>query len=389
MTGTIELLRRLVGFDTVSHKSNLDLIDFVRGYLLDLGVESTLIFDDGGGKANLYATLGAEDRPGLLLAGHTDVVPVDGQDWSSDPFTLTERGDKLFGRGACDMKGFIAAALALAPEFLARKSGPPVHFAFTFDEEVGCYGAQRLVEHFAHLPVRPKACIVGEPTSMRVINGHKGKVSTRCEVQGLEGHSAHTDKAVNAVEAGAELVAHLRAMARRLKSDGPFDTSFDPPYSTVHTGTIEGGTALNIVPRTCAFDFEIRTLPGQDPGQLIRELKDFAAQTLAPEMHAVSEATGFTWVESSAIPALVPTADHEILDRAMAITGDNAPGRISFATEAGLYQQAAIPAIVCGPGDITDAHRPDEFVARDQLTACEDFLRAMVAHPMVSNQGQD
>ncbi|MEE8515363.1 MAG: acetylornithine deacetylase [Alphaproteobacteria bacterium] len=378
MTASLELLRRLVGFDTVSHKSNLELIDFVRGYLFDLGVDSTLIHDDGGAKANLYATLGANDRPGLLLAGHTDVVPVDDQDWSSDPFTLTERDDKLFGRGACDMKGFIAAALALAPEFVERSEGPPVHFAFTFDEEVGCFGAQSLVEHFAHLPVRPKACVVGEPTSMRVINGHKGKVSYRCEVLGLEGHSAYTDKAVNAVEAAAELVARLRAMARRLKSDGPFDTSFDPPYTTVHTGTIEGGTALNIVPRSCAFDFEIRTLPGQDPEHLIKELKEFAEQTLAPEMHAVSPATGFSWVKSSAIPALAPIADCDIADRAMALTGDNAPGHISFATEAGLYQEAAIPTIVCGPGDIKDAHRPDEFVTRDQITACEDFLRAIV-----------
>ncbi len=380
MTGSLELLRRLVGFDTVSHKSNLDLIDFVRGYLLDLGVETTLIHDEDGGKANLYATLGADDKPGLLLAGHTDVVPVDGQDWSSDPFTLTERGDKLFGRGACDMKGFIAAALALAPEFLARKSGPPVHFAFTFDEEVGCFGAQSLVQHFARLEVRPACCVVGEPTSMRVINGHKGKVSTRCEVRGLEGHSAHTDKAVNAVEAGAELVAHLRAMARRLQSDGPFDPSFDPPYSTVHTGTIEGGTALNIVPRSCAFEFEIRTLPGQDADDLINELKEFATHTLAPEMHAVSPDTGFSWEETSAIPALAPVGDCELLDAAMALTGDNAPGRISFATEAGLYQAAAIPTIVCGPGDIADAHRPDEFVTREQITACENFLRAIVAH---------
>ncbi len=380
MTGSLDLLRRLVGFDTQSHKSNLELIDFIRGYLLDLGVETTLIHDDDGGKANLYATLGNADKPGLLLAGHTDVVPADGRDWSSDPFTLTERGDKLFGRGACDMKGFIAAALALAPEFLARKSHRPVHFAFTFDEEVGCFGAQKLVEHFAHLAVRPKACVVGEPTSMRVINGHKGKASYRCEVRGLEGHSAHTDKAVNAVEAGAELVARLRMMARRLKSDGPFDRSFDPPYSTLHTGTIEGGTALNIVPRACAFDFEIRTLPGQDAGDLIAELKDFAEQTLAPEMHAISEATGFTWAETSAIPALAPVADSHITDTAMAITGDNAPGRISFATEAGLYQEAAIPTIVCGPGDIKDAHRPDEFVSLDQITRCEDFLRAMVSH---------
>lgn len=379
MTATIELLRRLVGFDTVSHKSNLELIDFVRNYLFDLGVESTLIHDDGGGKANLYATLGAADRPGLLLAGHTDVVPVDDQDWSSDPFELVERDDKLFARGACDMKGFIAAALALAPEFLARESGLPVHFAFTFDEEVGCFGAQRLVEHFAHLPVRPAACIVGEPTSMRVVNGHKGKVSCRCEVLGLEGHSAHTDKAVNAVEAAAELVARLRAIARRLRSDGPFDDSFDPPYTTVHTGTIEGGTALNIVPRSCAFDFEIRNLPGQDPGDVIAELKDFAEHTLTPEMHAVSPETGFSWLKSSLIPALAPASDYEILDRAMALTGDNAPGRISFATEAGLYQEAAIPAIVCGPGDIAQAHRPDEFVARDQITRCEDFLRAIVA----------
>ncbi len=241
---TTEFIRDLVGFDTVSRNSNLALIEFVRDYLSGLGVDSRLIHDETGKKANLYATLGPQEGSGLMLSGHTDVVPVDGQDWSTDPFTLTERDGKLFGRGACDMKSFIAVVLALVPDILERDLQRPVHLAFTYDEEVGCFGARRLIEQLEHMPQRPACCVVGEPTGMAVVNGHKGKMSVRCHVRGLEGHSAHTDRAVNAVEAAAELVAFLKAMARRLKNEGPHDGDFDPPYTTVHTGVMGGGTAL-------------------------------------------------------------------------------------------------------------------------------------------------
>ncbi len=375
---TVELIRRLVGFDTVSHKSNLALIEFVRDYLADLGVDSRLIHDETGKKANLYATLGPTHKSGLMLSGHTDVVPVEDQDWTSDPFIVTERDGKLFGRGTCDMKSFIAVVLALAPEFLRRDIKVPVHLAFTFDEEVGCFGARRLVEQLEHSPVRPACCVVGEPTGMKAVNGHKGKIGVHCRVRGLEGHSAYVDKAVNAVEAAAELVAFLKAMARRLKKEGPHDENFDPPYTTVHTGLIQGGTALNIVPRDCSFDFEIRNLPNRDPGDLLAELKTFAEKALLPEMQAVSKEAGFTWDERSDIPALAPVDASEILKLAMSLTGDNKPGRISFGTEAGLYQRASIPTIVCGPGDIAQAHKPDEYIAIGQVARCEAFLKSLV-----------
>ena len=375
---TVELIRRLVGFDTVSHKSNLALIEFVRDYLADLGVDSRLIHDETGKKANLYATLGPADKPGVMLSGHTDVVPVEDQDWTSDPFAVMEKDGKLFGRGTCDMKSFVAVALALAPEFLRRDLVVPVHLAFTFDEEVGCFGARRLAQQLEHSPTRPACCVVGEPTGMRAVNGHKGRISVRCRVRGSDGHSALVDKAVNAVEAAAELVAFLKTMARRLKVEGPHDENFDPPYTTVHTGLIRGGTALNIVPAECSFEFEIRNLPNHHPGELVSELKAFAEKTLLPEMQTVSKKAGFTWDERSDIPALAPVDDSEILKLAMRLTGDNKAGRISFGTEAGLYQHASIPTVICGPGDIAQAHKPDEYIAIDQVARCEAFLKSLI-----------
>lgn len=376
---TVELIRRLVGYDTVSHKSNLALIEFVRDYLADLGVDSRLIHDETGKKANLYATLGPTHKSGLMLSGHTDVVPVEDQDWTSDPFMVSAKDGKLFGRGTCDMKSFIAVALALAPEFLRRDLVVPVHLAFTFDEEVGCFGARRLAQQLKDSPTRPACCVVGEPTGMRVVNGHKGRISVRCRVRGSDGHSALVDKAVNAVEAAAELVAFLKTVARRLKSEGPHDAGFDPPYTTVHTGLIRGGTALNIVPAECSFEFEIRNLPNHDPGDLVSEIKAFAEKALLPEMQAVSKETGFTWDERCDIPALAPVDAGEILKLAMRLTGDNKAGRISFGTEAGLYQRASIPTVICGPGDIAQAHKPDEYIAIDQVGRCEAFLKRLVA----------
>ena len=375
---TTEFIRNLVGFDTVSRKSNLALIEFVRDYLSGLGIDSTLIHDETGKKANLYATLGPQDGSGVMLSGHTDVVPVDGQDWSTDPFTLTERDGKLFGRGACDMKSFIAVVLALVPDILGRDLQRPVHLAFTYDEEVGCFGARRLIEQLEHMPQRPACCVVGEPTGMAVVNGHKGKMSVHCHVLGLEGHSAHIDRAVNAVEAAAELVAFLKAMARRLKNEGPHDGDFDPPYTTVHTGVMGGGTALNIVPRECSIEFEIRHLPEQEPDDLVLEIKNFAKNSLLPEMQAVSPESGFTWKEFRGIPALATDDDADILRHAMSITGDNKAGKISFGTEAGLYQRASIPTIVCGPGHIAQAHKPDEYVEIDQIGRCESFLDSLI-----------
>lgn len=378
MPDVVELLSRLIGFDTVSRKSNRALIDFVADYLDGLGARCTLTHNPEGTKSNLFATVGPERSGGFLLAGHTDVVPTEGQDWTSDPFRATAKNDAIYGRGACDMKGFIAVALSLIPELAASKRDRPVHLALTYDEEVGCFGAAQLAGMIAGLPYRPRFCIVGEPTSMAVVNGHKGKLSLDCSVRGTGGHSAHNDRGVNAVEIASEIIVRLRAMQKRL-SGGPLDARFDPPFTTIHTGQILGGIARNIVPRDCRFEVEIRNLPGQDPAALQREIEAFAQTLLAGEMRNIAADTDIRLDAQSCIPALAPEGEDEDTARALAVTGANHCNVVSFATEAGLYQRAGVPTIVCGPGDIRQAHRPDEFVTLDQLQSCGAFLRRMIA----------
>jgi acetylornithine deacetylase len=375
---SIDMIRRLVGFDTTSRESNLALIDFVRDYLDGWGVESELIFDDEQRKANLYATIGPGDRGGVMLSGHSDVVPVDGQAWHSDPFAIAEKGGALYGRGTADMKSFIAVALSLVPEFVARKLKTPVHFAFSYDEEVGCIGVRGIIAMLKERDIRPTACIVGEPTMMQPVIAHKGKVSLRCHVRGLESHSALAHEGVNAVEAAAEIVAHLKSMARRKRDRGPYDPGFSPPYTTVHTGTIEGGTALNIVPRDCRFLFEFRNIPGDDPAPLFAELRRYAETTLLPEMHRVSPETSIAFEEMNVVGAFDMPADHELVHMAQALSGANSVGKVSFCAEAGLFQQAAIPTVICGPGSIEVAHKPDEHVAIDQVRQCETFMRRLM-----------
>ena len=368
------MIDRLVAFDTTSRESNLALIHFVRDYLADLGVASLLVHDEEGGKANLYATLGPDAQPGIMLSGHTDVVPVDGQDWETDPFEVTERNGRLYGRGTSDMKSFIAVALAHAPEFLRRGLETPIHLALSYDEEVGCIGVRRLIAQFPELPARPAVCIIGEPTDMKVVTAHKGKRSLRCRVRGLECHSALAPRGVNAIELAAELVARLRAIARRYRDHGPHDPGFDPPHSTVHTGLIHGGTALNIVPKDCWFDFELRFLPDDDPEAAIDEVVAYADQTLLPEMRALSSNTGFEWEELSSFAGLNTPEDAPVVALVKALTGANATHKVAFGTEAGLFSDAGVPTVVCGPGSIDQAHKPNEFIAAEQITLCEAFM---------------
>jgi acetylornithine deacetylase len=371
------MIGKLVSFDTTSRASNLALIEFVRDYLDGFGIASELVFDATRKKANLYATIGP-DRPGIMLSGHTDVVPVDGQVWSSEPFALAERDEKLFGRGSSDMKSFIAIMLALVPEFIAAARKDAVHLALTYDEEVGCIGVRGLIAELAKRPLKPRLCVIGEPTMMQPVTAHKGKKSLRCQVRGLESHSALSHAGVNAIEAAAEIVAAIRHIAARKRDNGPFDPGFVPPYTTIQTGTIKGGTALNIVPRECQFDFEIRHIPGDDPEALVAELQRLAA-TIVPEMQRVSHETGIAFEEFNVIPALATPADSEIVAIVQAVTGANALGKVSYGTEGGLYQQAGIATVICGPGSIEQAHKPDEFVALDQVRQCEDFLRRLMA----------
>jgi acetylornithine deacetylase len=382
-----EMIERLIAFDTTSRDSNLALIEFVRDYLDGFRIKSELVFDTDRRKANLFATIGPEDRGGIMLSGHSDVVPVDGQDWDGEPFRVKERDGRLYGRGTADMKSFIAIMLALVPEFQAAKSATtPIHLALTYDEEVGCLGVRPLIARLAGRPVKPRLCIIGEPTLMQPVTAHKGKRSVRCLVRGHESHSALSHAGVNAIEAAAEIIARIRRLAREKRDAGPYDPGFTPPYTTIHTGTVAGGTALNIVPRECRFDFEIRYLPQDDPDVLLGELRRVAA-TLLPDMHRVSAATGFEFDEYNAIPALSASDDSEVVRLAQALTGANSVGKVSFGTEGGLYQEAGIPTVICGPGSIEQAHRPNEFIALDQIRQCEASLRRLIVRIATDGAG--
>jgi len=368
----------LIGFDTTSRNSNLDLIHDVRDYLGGLGVESHLTFDDDKRKANLYATLGPTDRGGIALSGHTDVVPIDGQEWSSDPWTVVERDGRLHGRGTCDMKGFIAIALAHAPRFLERDIQTPIHLCLSYDEETGCMGVPKLIAWLNQQAVKPRVCIVGEPTDMKVIVGHKGKMSCRARVRGLECHSSLTPHGVNAIQAAAKVVTKIAEMAARKAEEGPFDEDYDVPYSTLHCGTIQGGSAANIVPLECSFEFEMRCLPADDAEALFAEIKAYARDEIEPAMKAIAPESGFNWEETTFHPGLDMALDSEVVALAKALTGANDTGKVAFGTEASLFDQGGIPTVVCGPGSIDQAHKPDEYVSLEQLALCERFMTRLL-----------
>lgn len=376
---SIDLIRNLIGFDTTSRDSNLHLIDFVKDYLAGYGIESRLVFDDEKRKANLYATVGPDDRPGICLSGHTDVVPVDGQEWDSDPFTLAERDGKLFGRGTADMKSFIAIALAHVPEMLERGLETPVHLAFSYDEEVGHLGAKRLIELVRDFPVKPAMCIVGEPTSLGVVIGHKGKKKAHVRVRGFEAHSSLTHQGVNAIEYAARLISFIQDMAHHWQKEGPFDKDFDVPFCTMQVGLIQGGTAPNIVPKDCTFNLEIRHLPDVDPEIYFEEIRGYAKAELEPEMQAVSPEAGFDFDEPDRNLPLNTDPEEEVVTFVKKLAGQNDHGKVGFGTEAGLFQQrAGIPTVVCGPGDIAQAHKPNEFISLEQVKKGEAFMQRLV-----------
>ena len=374
---TLAMIRRLVGFNTTSRESNLELIDWVRDYLEQNNVPSRLTFDDDGRKANLFATVGPSIDGGIVLSGHTDVVPVDGQNWTSDPWSVVESGDRLIGRGVCDMKSFIAVALALLPDMTSRKLSRPLHFALSYDEEVGCIGVRRLIRDLANLEYKPGGCIVGEPTGMELVVAHKGKRSYRCRVRGFECHSALTPNGVNAVEIAAELIAHLRRMALRFREHGQFDSDYDVAFTTVHVGTVKGGTALNIVPKDCEFLFEFRFLPFDDPDKLLGEIESVAAR-LTSEMRAVAPETGITFEQLSELPGFDTGADSAIADLGRCCNHGTRTNKVSFGAEASLFHNAGIPTILCGPGHIAQAHQPDEWISIEQVAHCEDFMHALL-----------
>ena len=380
---SLELIRTLVGFDTTSRDSNLALIEWVRRYLTGFGVESTLTFDDDARKANLFATLPARDgnatHGGIVLSGHTDVVPVDGQPWDTNPFDVTVKDGRLYGRGVTDMKSFSAVGLSFVPEFLRRGLAKPLHFALSYDEEVGCIGVRRLIADIVARGVRPAGCVVGEPTGMETVVAHKGKKGWRCRVRGFEAHSSLTPLGVNAVQIACEIVAYIARRAREFRDAGTQDGAYDVPYTTVHVGVIRGGTALNIVPRDCAFDFEIRHLPFDDPDAFFADVRKFAA-TFEPAMHAVNPKTWIEFDPLSTLPGFDTQDGSAITSLAHACNGTRDVVKVSFGTEASLFHGAAIPTVICGPGHIAQAHQPNEWVAIDQVAKCEAFMRRLVEH---------
>jgi acetylornithine deacetylase len=358
----------------VSRDSNLALIHFVRDALEPFGADIRLTYDDDKHKANLFATLGPRGSGGIALSGHTDVVPTEGQDWTTDPFHVVERDGRLHGRGTSDMKGFIACVLAALPAFVERGLETPLHLAFSYDEEVGCLGVGRLISDLQRAGVRPRSCIVGEPTEMKPVIAHKGKKGYRCTVRGLAGHSAYAPHGVNAVEYAAEAIAFLKGLERRHAGKGPYDRGFDVAHTTIHTGVIRGGTALNVIPHECCFDFEFRHLPGDDPDRILEELKDYLGNQLEPEMRAVHTGAGFTIEPLSAIPVLDTGPESEIVALAQELSDSTEIGKVSFGTEASQFHQAGIPTVVCGPGSILQAHKPNEYVTLDQIERCDRFL---------------
>ena len=373
---SIELLERLVAFDTVSRNANLPLIDFVQEYLDGFGIASVRVDHETGKKTNLYATIGPDEPGGIVLSGHTDVVPVDGQNWSSDPFCLKRRDGLLYGRGSADMKGFIAVALASVPDFAASRLKKPIHLAFSCDEEVGCMGVRPLIDHIRDELPHPGAVIVGEPTMMRVVNAHKGAVRYRTCVTGHEAHSSCTHLGVSAIFVAGEVLCELGRIAEDYRRRGDPSGRFDPPYTTIHAGLIEGGTAANIIPKSCTIDWETRLLPEHDASELEARLEAFCA-TLEPAMKKISREAGIETAVMNAIPGLRPDDQSLAQTLALKLAEANGTAAVSYGTEAGLFQNAGMAAIVCGPGDIEQAHKPDEFIAISQLKQCEAFMQRL------------
>jgi acetylornithine deacetylase len=375
-------LETLVGFDTTSRNSNLALIETARDWLKEQGVQAWLAHNDDRTKANLFATLPARDggeQGGIVLSGHTDVVPVDGQDWTADPFVLREQGGRLYGRGSCDMKGFIATALAMVPEFLSMPRAKPLHLAFSFDEEVGCAGAPYMLADLHERGIRPEGCVVGEPTGMQVVVAHKGINLYRCRVHGKAAHSSLTPHGCNAIEYAARLICHIRDLADAYKAKGPYDTFYDVPFSTLTTNLIRGGIAVNTIPEDCEFAYEFRNLPGMAPDDIQREVQRYVDEVLLPRMRQEFPEARIDLERGPAAPGLEASEQAAITQLVRALTRDTATRKVAYGTEAGLFQGMGIPTVVCGPGHIAQAHKPDEYVAVDQLDACAAFLRRVGA----------
>tara|TARA_R110000868_G_scaffold190217_1_gene433824 strand:- start:4226 stop:5395 length:1170 start_codon:yes stop_codon:yes gene_type:complete len=376
-----ELAEKLIAFDTTSRNSNLELIAFVEAYLAGHGIASQRVENDDKTKSNLFATIGPKDRAGgIVLSGHTDVVPVDGQDWSSDPFSVVERDGFLFGRGTSDMKSFIACALAAVPDFIAADPQVPVHLALSYDEEVGCLGVRPMIDTLIRALPRPQVVIVGEPSNMKVVNAHKGIRSYTTTVTGLEFHSSQTHQGVSAILYAAELISELTRLADEMRVRGDASGRFTPPYTTINVGLIKGGTALNIIPRSCAFTWEYRSLPDADETEILTRLNRYAQDVVLPRMRAVYAGASVTTVARAESPGLAARDGDGGETLVLKLAQCNQAEAVSYNTEAGLFQLADIPTVICGPGSIDQAHKPDEFIALSQIAECDRFMARLAEH---------
>ncbi len=384
LQATLTHLKALVGFNSVSSLSNLPIIDYIEGYLTAHGVPCTRVPSPDGNKSNLLARIGPEAVGGVILSGHTDVVPVEGQPWVTDPFTLTEKDGILFGRGTADMKSFIAVCLAMVPELKAAATKKPFWFAFSYDEEVGCLGAPHLLSHIvANIP-KPAYAIIGEPTLMQVVTAHKGVISFETTVTGLEWHSSQPHLGVNAVHAACDLVNLLSTMAKEQAATGLRDERFTPPHTTVHVGTIHGGTARNIIPRECVFQWEIRPLPGDNHQKILDRFTARVAELLA-QMQAVHPQASITSRPISHMTGVtLPASAQANCHTVMRCAQTNAEKAVSFGTEAGVFNDHGVPAIICGPGDIQQAHKPNEFIELAQIRACIEFMLRLTSDAQIA-----
>lgn len=378
MKTSLEHLEKLIAFPSVSRDTNLDLIAYVRDFLGGFGIDSTVVHNEDGRKANLWATIGPRDVAGIVLSGHTDVVPVEGQAWSSDPFKLEKRNGNYFGRGTADMKGFIACCLRAAEIAASRPLHTPINLAFSYDEEIGCVGVRRLLAILKDAPVKPRLCIVGEPTLMQAVTAHKGKLGFRVTAHGLEAHSSLAPIGVNAIYMASDLIGAIRAIQKEIAESGLRDGDYEVAYTTLHVGKMQGGEVMNIVPNRCSFDFEIRYLPEDDERAIVTRIKA-AAEKIAEGYRGVFDKARFEFADLQSYPAMNTPVDSEAVKFVHSLTGGNSTGKITFGTEGGLFQQAlGTPAVVCGPGNIAVAHKPDEHVSEAQMAQCDRMLERLV-----------
>ena len=375
MLESVEILEKLVAFRTISRLPNIELMRYIQSLLADVGIPSDLILSDTGQNANLYATVGPSDRPGIMLSGHTDVVPVEGQRWTVDPFKLCERRGKLYGRGTTDMKGFVACAIRAAILASERDLKAPLHLALSYDEEVGCVGVRTMIDVLKTAPIKPWLCIVGEPTSLEIANGHKGKIAARAICRGLAVHSALAPTGINAIHLAGEFVALLRKIQSELAYAGASDPAYDVPYTTIHVGTVSGGTALNIVPEYCFMDFEVRNILQDDPNEILGLIENGA--TAIADNYGDGAAIELEPLYS--YPGLETPLDASVIEFMKSLTGRNSTTKIAFGTEGGLFNEhLGIPTVIFGPGSMVQGHKPDEYIERKQLDACDETLESLL-----------